>query len=77
MFIYNQIISCKEIIGSQPSVLRTKMVKVSKIDFQLVWLSRSDIMREKTFSNYVYSICDRICINHRYAENYFFQYTDD
>ena len=59
MFIHNQIISCKEIIGSQPSVLRTKMVKVSKIDFQFVWLSRADIMRTNIFlthNYYVYSI---------------------
>ena len=66
MFIYNHIISCKEIIGSQPSVLRTKMVKVSKIDFQLVWLSRSDIMRKKIFvthNYYVYSMHGYILIS--------------
>ena len=59
MFIYNQIIICQEIIGSQPSVLCTNgKVHVSKIDFQLVWLIRSGIMRKNIFvthNYYVYS----------------------
>ena len=58
MFIYNQIIICQEIIGSQPSVLRTNGKVYQKIDFQLVWLFRSGIMRKNIFvthNYYVYS----------------------
>ena len=58
MFIYNQIIICQEIIGSQPSVLCTNGKVYQKIDFQLVWLFRSGIMRKNIFvthNHYVYS----------------------
>ena len=59
MFIYNQIIICQEIIGSQPSVLCTNGKVYQKIDFQLVWLFRSGIMRKNIFvthNYYVYSL---------------------
>ena len=59
MFIYNQIIICQEIIGSQPNVLCTNGKVYQKIDFQLVWLFRSGIMRKNIFvthNHYVYSI---------------------
>ena len=57
MFIYNQIIICQEIIGSRPSVLCTNGKVHQKIDFQLVWLFRSGIMRKNIFVThyYVYS----------------------
>ena len=58
MFIYNQIIICQEIIGSQPSALCTNGKVYQKIDFQLVWLFRSGIMRKNIFvthNHYVYS----------------------
>ena len=61
MFIYNQIIICQEIIGSQPSVLCTNGKVYKKIYFQLVWLFRSGIMKKNIFvtHNYhVYSIRD-------------------
>ena len=59
MFIYNQIIICQEIIGSQPSVLCTNGKVYQKIDFQLVRLFRSGIMRKNIFvthNHYVYSL---------------------
>ena len=54
MFIYNQIIICQEIIGSQPSVLCTNGKVYQKIYFQLVWLFRSGIMRKNIFVTHNY-----------------------
>ena len=56
MFIYNQIIICQEIIGSQPSVLCTNGKVYQKIYFQLVWLFRSGIMRKNIFVTHNYHV---------------------
>ena len=56
MFICNQIFICQEIIGSQPSVLCTNGKVYQKIDFQLVWLFRSGIMRKNILVTHNYYI---------------------
>ena len=58
MFIYNQIVICQEIIGSQPSVLCTNGKVFQKNRFSACVVVQVGIMRKNIFvthNYYVYS----------------------